>query len=72
MEFLKHEDDYKQDSYMDYTIKEFGEIISFLIKRASMRKTLAKKNKDLYDAKNYAEMLQIKIDAEIMKVQKQG
>lgn len=56
-----HQPDYKQNSWKEYSFEELGSIIGFFVKRASHRKNIAKKEKDLYDAKNYLAMMEEKL-----------
>jgi hypothetical protein len=58
MDFLKtHQKDYIPKSWQNYTVEELEWWVKLLTKRASHRIDGDKKEKDLYDAKNYQEML---------------
>lgn len=65
MTFEKHNDDYNYDAYLHYSYEEFGSIINFLLKRASMRTNREKQDKDIYDARNYMEMMAAKLEHDI-------
>jgi len=58
----KHQADYYAKSYEEYSFQELGNIVGFFAKRASHRTDEIKKSKDLYDAKNYLTMMQMKLE----------
>ena len=58
-----HQKDYKNKSWQDYTLQELGTWVHLLVKRSKHRDNPEKKAKDLYDAKNYLDMMQSHIDA---------
>ena len=60
MSLAKHQKDYKPEAWKQYTIEELQWWVQLLIKRASHRTNEEKRQKDLYDAGNYMEMLRIK------------
>lgn len=59
----KHQPDYYQNSWEEYTFQELGNIIGFFAKRATHRAKEEKLRKDLYDAKNYLAMMEAKLKA---------
>ena len=59
----KHVKDYQYRSWDNYTIQELGAFIHLLCKRAKHRSNKQKTEKDLYDAQNYMNMMQSKLDA---------
>ena len=52
-----HADDYKEGSWKEYSFSELGQWVELLSKRATHRKNPEKRKKDLYDAKNYLDMM---------------
>jgi len=60
-----HKDDYYQYAYYDYDIDELCSWAHLLIKRATHRKNPDKMKKDIYDAKNYLDMLEEALETEI-------
>jgi len=59
----KHEVDYKENAWEQYTMQELGEWVHLLAKRAEHRGNPDKKDKDLYDAQNYLDMMQLKLNS---------
>lgn len=59
----KHVQDYQYRSWDDYTMLELGSFVHLLSKRAHHRSNKKKVEKDLYDAQNYLNMMQSKLDA---------
>lgn len=59
---VAHAADYKDRAWEDYTIQELGQFVHLLAKRATMRTDPVKRNKDLYDAQNYLNMIQANLD----------
>jgi hypothetical protein len=53
----KHQKDYKEDAWKEYSLEQLGEWISLLNERAYHRTTVDKSKKDLHDAKNYHYMI---------------
>lgn len=62
MSFEKHEGDYKPDAWENYTLEELGRWVHLLCKNAGNRSNTEKRDNDLYDARNYLEMMKLKID----------
>jgi len=60
----KHQPDYYQNSWEEYSFQELGSIVSFFAKRAIHRANEEKAKKDLYDAKNYLAMMIEKLSME--------
>jgi len=58
-----HQPDYKPKSFQEYSFQELGNIVGFFVKRAGHRANEEKLRKDLYDAKNYLAMMEIKLKA---------
>lgn len=56
-EIKKHASDYKSKAWEQYTISELGQWVHLLAKRSQHRSTKEKRDKDLYDAENYLEMM---------------
>lgn len=52
----KHQGDYKQEAWRNYSFEELANAVAFFTKRAGHRSTFKKRAKDLYDAGNYLEM----------------
>lgn len=61
MPIEKHQKDYREKAYMEYTEDELIMWVHLLTKRATHRKKSMKIKKDLYDAKNYISMLELKL-----------
>ena len=62
MSFLeKHQKDYKERAWKNYTFSELGNFVHLLAKRAGHRSNEEKKAKDLYDAANYLRMMELKL-----------
>jgi hypothetical protein len=60
---LPHSPDYRAGSWRSYSICELGWFVHLLAKRAQHRENPEKKRKDLYDAQNYLNIIQAKLDA---------
>jgi hypothetical protein len=58
-----HQGDYKPQAWEAYTLAELGQWVHLLATRAQHRDTAEKRAKDLYDARNYLEMMRAKLDA---------
>jgi hypothetical protein len=58
-----HQPDYVEGAWQDYTFAELGQWIHLLATRATHRGEGMKRQKDLYDAQNYLNMLQAKLNA---------
>jgi hypothetical protein len=58
----KHESDYKARAWDQYTLAELGNWVHLLATRATHRDNPEKRAKDLYDAQNYLDMMQSKLD----------
>ena len=63
-----HKDDYKNRAWENYSMQELGNWVHLLMKRSSHRSNPVKKRKDLYDAQNYLDMMQKKLDHEHDKI----
>jgi len=63
-----HSNDYKNNAWKDYTYEELAQWVSLLTKRASHRDNEEKKKKDLYDAKNYLEMMNEKFKEDTLNL----
>ena len=59
----QHQQDYKPQAYEAYTLAELGQWVHLLATRAGHRDNAEKRAKDLYDARNYLEMMRAKLDA---------
>lgn len=57
----KHEEDYKEKAWKQYSFAELGQWVELLTKRASHRACKEKRDKDLYDARNYLSMIDAKL-----------
>lgn len=57
-----HAADYVDNAWEQYTFSELGDWIHLLVTRAGHRSDPLKHQKDLYDAQNYASILQAKLD----------
>lgn len=58
-----HQKDYKANAWESYSFQELGDWVHLLTKRAEHRDNPEKKSKDLYDAQNYMDMMQAKLNA---------
>lgn len=58
-----HQPDYKPNAWDAYTLNELGHWVHLLAKRAEHRDNPEKRAKDLYDAQNYLDMMQSKLNA---------
>lgn len=56
-----HEMDYKEDAWKQYSIQELGQWVHLLSTRAQHRSNDEKRKKDLYDARNYLNMMDQKL-----------
>ena len=61
----KHEKDYVNSAWENYTLKELGNWVYLLSKRAQHRTNKDKIRKDLYDAKNYLAMMEHKLKQQV-------
>ena len=59
----KHQEDYIPHAWENYSFKELGQWVHLYAKRAEHRSNSAKREKDLYDAQNYLDMMQSKLNA---------
>lgn len=59
-----HAGDYKPSAWEAYTLAELGQWVHLFAKRAEHRDNPEKRAKDLYDARNYLEMMRGKLDAQ--------
>jgi len=57
----KHQDDYRPEAWKEYSFLELGSFVHLLVKRAGHRNNTEKKAKDLYDAANYLNMMELKL-----------
>lgn len=57
-----HQSEYKEQAWEAYTFAELGQWVHLLATRATHRKDASKREKDLYDAQNYLDMLQSKLN----------
>jgi hypothetical protein len=57
-----HESDYKPQAWEQYTLAELGMWVHLLATRAGQRADPEKRRKDLYDARNYLEMMRARLD----------
>lgn len=62
MNIQKHDGDYKPQAWETYTLAELGWWVHLLTKRAEHRDNAEKRAKDLYDARNYLDMMRTKLD----------
>lgn len=58
----KHSKEYKNGAWRNYSFQELANFVHLLSKRASHRTDGTKTQKDLYDAQNYLNMMQSKLD----------
>lgn len=63
MSIDQHAADYKPQAWEAYTMAELGMWVHLLSTRASHRDNAEKRAKDLYDARNYLDMMRAKLDA---------
>lgn len=59
-----HEPNYKPAAWQNYTLQELGEWVHLLVKRSRHRSDAKKREKDLYDARNYYLMMGKMLEAE--------
>lgn len=57
----KHARDYKPKAWHLYSFEELGQWVGLLMKRAGHRNDLGKAKKDIYDARNYLDMMKAKL-----------
>jgi hypothetical protein len=62
MNIQQHEQDYQTNAWVGYTLAELGQWVHLLAMRAGHRSDVDKRNKDLYDAQNYLDMMQSKLN----------
>lgn len=60
---LSHESAYRAAAWQEYSIQELGNWVHLLCKRAEHRNDPVKREKDLYDAQNYLNMIQSHLDS---------
>lgn len=70
--FENHSGDYSPDAYLEYSYEELGQWVGLLMKRANMRTTVEKMNKDIGDARNYLAMMEAKLTSEIGEISVEG
>lgn len=58
---IEHESKYRADAWKSYSIAELGGIVAFFVKRASHRSDPDMAEKDLSDAQNYLDMIQVHV-----------
>jgi hypothetical protein len=58
----QHEQDYKPQAWEAYTLAELGCWVHLLALRSQHRDNKEKRQKDLYDAQNYLDMMQRKLN----------
>lgn len=63
-----HSRDYKNNAWEQYSFEELTWWVTLLTKRATHRDNPDKRDKDLYDAGNYLEMLNAKFKNEKLKI----
>jgi hypothetical protein len=63
MSIEKHATNYKPQAWEAYTLAELGQWVHLLATRAGHRDNAEKRAKDLYDARNYLDMMRAKLDA---------
>lgn len=63
MNIEKHDGDYKPLAWEAYTLAELGQWVHLLATRSQHRDNADKRAKDLYDARNYLDMMRAKLDA---------
>jgi hypothetical protein len=59
-----HAAKYLPNAYEGYTLAELGWWVHLLAKRATMRDGAEKRDKDLQDARNYLDMMRLKLDGQ--------
>jgi hypothetical protein len=57
-----HAPDFNENAYEQYTMAELGQWVHLLSTRAQHRNNPEKRAKDLYDAQNYLDMMQDKLE----------
>jgi len=60
---IEHQADYKEGIWKTYSLQELGMWVHLFVKRACHRDNIIKAKKDLHDAQNYLNMMQVNIDA---------
>lgn len=63
-----HEPYYQPDAWKQYSVRELGDWVHLLLRRADMRVPGPKRDKDIADAQNYLDMIQSHVDAAKVKV----
>ena len=63
---LQHKDSYLPDTWKEYTMEELGHIVAFFVKRSQQRTNARKMAKDLYDARNYVQMMVAHIEQHVL------
>lgn len=63
MPFSDHDAEYKPAAWKQYTLEELGKWVHLLAMRAEHRMPGEKREKDLYDAQNYLDMMQEKLNS---------
>jgi hypothetical protein len=58
-----HQKDYHANAWDQYSLQELGHWVHLLAKRALHRSNREKAKKDIYDARNYLQMMQAKLTA---------
>jgi hypothetical protein len=58
-----HQKDYKPHAWENYSFIELGQWVHLLTMRSLHRAQEDKRQKDIYDAQNYLNMMQSKIDS---------
>jgi hypothetical protein len=61
-EIKTHAGDYNDRAWEDYSLQELGRLVHLLAKRSTHRARAAKRDKDLYDARNYLRMMEAHLD----------
>jgi len=59
---LPYKHDYKEGAWTEYSLAELGWFVHLLVQRSSHRANLEKRRKDLYDARNYLNMMDAQLD----------
>ena len=57
-----HAGDYKSGAWAQYSLAELGMWVHLLATRATHRDNPEKRKKDLYDARNYLDMMRARLD----------
>lgn len=61
--FNKHDADYSpKDAWRQYSLAELGTWVDLFARRSTARADKEKKEKDLYDAQNYLDMMQERLN----------